>query len=165
MWWKDGCAEKKRQVDGQVCFLESKRAGLFVSLHVGSGKLSCMTICSGDSFLAALKKRALNAPFMYKSHKQKKQVLWGSQKFTYICSKQKHLSWNFCLKRLVSHIKSISLKVPFTWCHLIQRDAFRGFFYQTAQHQFARASLIFVHDPTWRESSIKQFGLPNGKRL
>lgn len=41
---------KKRQVDGQVCFLESKSAGLFVSLHVLSGKPSCMTICSGDSF-------------------------------------------------------------------------------------------------------------------
>lgn len=40
----------------------------------------------------------------------------------------------------------------------------RFFFYQTAQHQFARASLIFAHDPTWRESSIKRFGLPNGKR-
>ena len=37
--------------------------------------------------------------------------------------------------------------------------------YQTAQHQFARASLIFAHDPKWRESSTKQFGLPNGKRL
>lgn len=115
-----------------------------------------------------LKKLALNAPFMYKCHKQKKQVLWGSQKFTYICSKQKHLSWNswnICLKWLVSRIKSISLKVPF---HLMSFDpawCLQRIFYQTAQHQFARASLIFAHDPTWRESSIKQFGLPNGKRL
>lgn len=53
---------------------------------------------------------------------QKKQVLWGSQKFTYICSKQNichGTHGNICLKRLVSHIKSISLKVPF---HLMSFD-------------------------------------------
>ena len=115
-----------------------------------------------------LKETRIECPFHIQIPQAKKQVLWGSQKITYICSKQKHVSWNswnICLKRLVSNMKSNSLKVPF---HLMSFDpawCLQRIFLPTAQHQFARASLIFAHDPTWRESSIKWFGLPNGKRL
>lgn len=115
--------KKNRKVDGQVCFLESKSAGLFVSLHVLSGKPSCMTICSGDSFLAALEKTGIECTFHVQiPQANKKSALRLSEIHIYICSKQKHVSlksWNICLKRLVSHIKSISLKVPF---HLMSFD-------------------------------------------
>ena len=77
----------------------------------------------GDSFLAALEKTGIECTFHVQiPQANKKSALRLSEIHIYICSKQKHVSlksWNICLKRLVSHIKSISLKVPF---HLMSFD-------------------------------------------